>query len=838
MTLTKSIWSISLLFCLMVVGKAEGSTYYVAKTGKDTNACTSTAPCLTIQKAVSQAKLPGNTVIVKAGTYVEYVGTWSSGAKGKPIILKANPGETVIWRAPGSNPGGQNGTIQIVDRSFIRIEGFRFEGTVARSTIRARNTSTSKAVPVQGIEIVNNTFFKNGNNGGVSQSTARPIYFQNAGHNTFEAGDSVNTISGNTFDGNYGYNIQLLRSNDTVVSNNTCRNVKSSFEPSANVFIARFLQFGSGSVRNVIEGNVISNFVNDLAVGAGQYTATGIKLDAGANENIICRNVIHDLPLSAGGIQTESGCNYNQIYENRIYNVGGAGYQNGSSSTNVSIGNTWTNNVGYNCGCGMLLSKSKNIVIKNNIFSNNVKSQIQVSNFAVASGGHVISNNDYYKAGSTSIGLWNTTATGCTTSNKNLSDWNLASGDKNSLSVDPKHVTPPTNLHLHSGSSLRNKGEGGVDMGAYPGSPGPSLTLSQEGPVLLMNEVSASTQAGSASVSRAFAWRRALPESQGMDSAKLDMMLDALVSRDTQGLVIIRNDRIVAERYAPGHTSSQRHNVGSLAESLLGGMSLLVALSDGRIRPEDYAWKFIPGWRDNSQKSRIQIRHLASHTSGIEDASGPEEWKQAFWKRVVSPFSIAVNEAPTLFSPGNDFAYSNTGIAALTYALTASLRNGPERDIYTLLKKRIMDPIKVAENQWSIGHGKAPELDGMKLHAAWGGASYSTRAVAKLGRLMLRKGNWDGLQLTQASWVDRMVSSVAGQFDSGLCWWTNHNGQWPSLPRDAYAGGGAGHQVLLVVPSLNLVAVRLGHKLMDEQDFWLGLEEYLFVPLMRSLARL
>ena len=81
-------------------------------------------------------------------------------------------------------------------------------------------------------------------------------------------------------------------------------------------------------------------------------------------------------------------------------------------------------------------------------------------------------------------------------------------------------------------------------------------------------------------------------------------------------LLVIRNDRIIFERYAPGWDATKPHGTASLAKALVGGMSLAVALTDGKIALDDPAAKYIPQWKDDPQKSRITIRHLGSHTSG------------------------------------------------------------------------------------------------------------------------------------------------------------------------------------------------------------------------------
>ena len=181
--------------------------------------------------------------------------------------------------------------------------------------------------------------------------------------------------------------------------------------------------------------------------------------------------------------------------------------------------------------------------------------------------------------------------------------------------------------------------------------------------------------------------------------------------------------------------------------------------------------------------------------------------------------------------------------------VTAALQGSSWPDIRTLLKARVMDPIGVPENGWSIGYGQTTTVDGLDLVANWGGGNFTARAVARVGRLMLRRGDWDGQQLIDNAVVKRMLAYAKTPLPlrplgdprpgSGLCWWTNFDGVWPSLPRDAFAGAGAGNQILLVVPCRDLIVVRNGATIGDPaqgEGFWGGVAKYLFAPLMDAFV--
>ncbi|MBI4873086.1 MAG: serine hydrolase [Acidobacteria bacterium] len=349
----------------------------------------------------------------------------------------------------------------------------------------------------------------------------------------------------------------------------------------------------------------------------------------------------------------------------------------------------------------------------------------------------------------------------------------------------------------------------------------------------------------------------AAPDDGGLDRAKLDAVRDRLAARQTASFLVLRRGRIAYEWYSAKSGPDKPHYTASLAKALVGGMSLVAALDDGRMKPDDPAWKHIPAWKDDPRRSKVTIRQLATHTSGIQDAEHegtPHDkltgWMGAFWARKPDPFTVALHQAPVIFEPGTDNAYSNPGMAALAYAVTASLKGAPQSDIDSLLRERFMRPLGVADRDWSIGYGRAYEVDGMKLYANWGGGGFTARATARVGLLMLQRGQWNGRQLVSRAWVEKVLTH-AGMPDpkpgapgdpvpsSGLAWWLNAKGSWPGVPRDAFAGAGAGQQLLVAIPSLDLVIVRNGGAMNPpggKAGFWRPLVDEVIRPVVEAVA--
>jgi CubicO group peptidase (beta-lactamase class C family) len=349
-------------------------------------------------------------------------------------------------------------------------------------------------------------------------------------------------------------------------------------------------------------------------------------------------------------------------------------------------------------------------------------------------------------------------------------------------------------------------------------------------------------------------WPDAGAAAAPFDMARLNAVRDRLEQQRTKAFLVLHRGRKVMEWYAPGTDFKTRHGTASMAKALVGGTSLLVAISDGRLSPFDRAVKYIPAWANDAKKSKITIRQLASHTSGIEDSSvsgiahGKEPaWKGQFWRREPDPFSVSVQSAPVIFEPGTGYQYSNPGMALLAYAVTASLRGTPQTDIRTLLRDRVFRELGIPDEAWSIGYGKPYQVDGLDLYANWGGGTFTARATARIGEWMMHLGKWEGKQLIREA-VARQAVAYSGLPlpartpedkygpGSGLCWYTNFDSVWPEVPRDAFAGAGAQHQVILVVPSLELVVVRNGGALADKVAFWTAVYENLFEPVMKAIG--
>ena len=120
-----------------------------------------------------------------------------------------------------------------------------------------------------------------------------------------------------------------------------------------------------------------------------------------------------------------------------------------------------------------------------------------------------------------------------------------------------------------------------------------------------------------------FEWHEATPAESGLSAERIESLRASLAAKGTRALLIVRHDRIVCEWYAPGTTADKPQGTASLAKSLVGGMSLAVALSDGKLHADDRVVTLIPEWAMDPRKAKITVAQLASHTSGLRRRGKP-----------------------------------------------------------------------------------------------------------------------------------------------------------------------------------------------------------------------
>ena len=164
--------------------------------------------------------------------------------------------------------------------------------------------------------------------------------------------------------------------------------------------------------------------------------------------------------------------------------------------------------------------------------------------------------------------------------------------------------------------------------------------------------------------------------------------------------------------------------------------------------------------------------------------------------------------------PGTKFIYSNSGTNWLANALTNAYR----QDLRQLTANRLFAPLGLTSNdvRWRTSAGSFPDpVYGLPATDFNGGMLANVNAMARLGYVYLRRGSWDGRQIVSSSYVGLStgpyfsripISALKGH---GLLWWNNASGGIASVPRDTYHSLGKNDNLTIVIPSLDMVVVRI-----------------------------
>ena len=139
-TLSWAVLGSCLIALMLLPVAASAATYYVAKTGSDSNPGTEAQPWLTIQKAANTL-VAGDTVYVKAGTYEEIVRPVNSGTEGNYITYSAYPGATVIIDLVNLRTTFWDAGFVITTKSYIKVSGFQVKNCTGGFGLLAQTSS-------------------------------------------------------------------------------------------------------------------------------------------------------------------------------------------------------------------------------------------------------------------------------------------------------------------------------------------------------------------------------------------------------------------------------------------------------------------------------------------------------------------------------------------------------------------------------------------------------------------------------------------------------------------------------------------------------------------------
>ena len=313
-------------------------------------------------------------------------------------------------------------------------------------------------------------------------------------------------------------------------------------------------------------------------------------------------------------------------------------------------------------------------------------------------------------------------------------------------------------------------------------------------------------------------WQEGTPESQNVDSAKLNAALDTLkCDSGSDGLsetIIIRDGVIIWK----GKYIDTQHGVWSVTKSFTS-TALGLMINEGRCSLTTLARAHEPLL--NNLYPTVNLRHFVTMTSGynaLNQTPGIDRWGKPREDWSENPY----NPTQPLSSPGSTFLYWDEAMLmagrVLTRISNTTLRN--------YLQSRLMSPIGIGSNAWSWD--TEGSVAGININKGCTGINISAQDLARFGLLFLNNGNWNGKQVVPAAWVraatsNQVPASINNSPQSpsegsgwyGYNWWVNgrnRNGRrlLPDAPANTFYANGFNHNMCFVIPEWNMVIVRMG----------------------------
>jgi CubicO group peptidase (beta-lactamase class C family) len=287
-------------------------------------------------------------------------------------------------------------------------------------------------------------------------------------------------------------------------------------------------------------------------------------------------------------------------------------------------------------------------------------------------------------------------------------------------------------------------------------------------------------------------------------------------SKHGVAMLVIENGRTIYEHYAKSGSPSGRWPIFSGTKSFWG-IAALAAVHDGLFKLDDPVSDTITEWKNDLRKSQITIRQLLNQTDGIEGASRLQ-------RSSIRDRNAMAIRLPTVAEPGTAFIYGPSHLQIFSELLRRKIAR---RSTIVYVEGHVLNRLGLGRlNYKKDARGNPLPATGFELTA---------REWARLGELVLGRGNYHGRQIVPANLLQEAFVGSQANPSYGLTFWLNQqapNGreadiermldlrwqsaQWAGVcvckdaPADMVVALGSGYQRLFIIPSLKVIIVRQG----------------------------
>lgn len=313
-------------------------------------------------------------------------------------------------------------------------------------------------------------------------------------------------------------------------------------------------------------------------------------------------------------------------------------------------------------------------------------------------------------------------------------------------------------------------------------------------------------------------WESRDPAELGFDAAKLQAAVDWALPHTSGTVAVYRHGCLAAQSTLDTvATADQPFDGWSMTKSVTA-MVVGRAVTLGLFDLDQPVGEILPETNTEAGHGRLTARHLLTMTGGLHK-NYVRDFALPLPDRVCDALDI-----PFDFAPGTTWQYQQVTLDLLLWAIEK--KTG--RDIQEFAQAELFGPLGIAADSYTWDRDPHGHTN------AWAHLHMPNANWARLGQLMLQGGQWNGQQLLSADYLRQALSRVADNPAYGFLFWLNGGPWWrvpdvegpdtgegsvmSSAPPDTYGMFGLGEQRTYIIPSRDLVIVRLGERGSHDPD--------------------
>lgn len=327
-------------------------------------------------------------------------------------------------------------------------------------------------------------------------------------------------------------------------------------------------------------------------------------------------------------------------------------------------------------------------------------------------------------------------------------------------------------------------------------------------------------------------WKTNTLKSQEVDTTGIYKMFDQIKNRENEvhSVLLVKDGHLIIEEYFKQHSLAEQHDLRSVTKSIRS-ILIGIAIDRGFIdNVNDPISKYLKNTKStknrDERKEKITIKHLLTMSSGLDcndwDKMSKGQEDKVYRKKDWLQYTL---DLPMVNDPGAVSNYCSMG----TMLLAEIISQASEMPVDKFAEQYLFYPLGISNVSW--GHTSKKDIipSAKRLYM-------TSRDMAKIGQLILNKGQWNEAQVISEKWLEESTTAktkITG-IDYGYLWW-NIPFKVNEKVLVCKTATGNGGQYIMVLPEIDMVAVFTGGAFNSQEDkLPFAIMQDIFLPTFNS----